>query len=85
MIQELAEQWRKSGVQEGDVLLLHSNTRRTLRQFMKSGSNLTPQLILESFQAAVGCSGTILLPLFNFDFTQGVPFDIRSGFKTCLN
>ena len=38
----------------------------------------TPQSILESFREAVGPEGTVLFPLFNFDFTTGAPFDIRT-------
>ena len=74
----LSDEWRKAGVQEGDVLLLHSNLKRTFRRYLKSGIKLTPQDILESFLNAVGPSGTLLLPLFNFDFANGVPFDIRN-------
>lgn len=78
MVQALTHEWREAGVQEGDLLLVHSSTTRTLRRYLKLGVKLTPQDILESFISAVGPSGTLLVPLFNFDFTKGVPFDIRS-------
>lgn len=79
MIQEmLAKEWLKAGVQRGDVLLIHSNIKRTLIHFKKKGMEITTNDILESFLKAVGPSGTLLLPLFNFDFTKGVPFDIRN-------
>lgn len=79
MVQELlANEWREAGVQDGDALLVHSNIKRTLRRYMKLRMKITPQDILESFLEAVGMSGTLLLPLFNFDFANGVPFDIRS-------
>ena len=78
MIQNLVNEWREAGVQEGDVLLIHSSIKRTLRRYMKQRMNITPQDILESFLNALGSSGTLLLPLFNFDFTTGVPFDIRN-------
>lgn len=74
----LSEEWRKSGVKNGDMLLLHSSTGRTLRKLNKLGFTLDIQTILDSFLEAVGASGTLLLPLFNFDFASGVPFDIRS-------
>ncbi len=74
----LAAQWRANGVAEGDVLLVHSSLRRLLRGYLKKGVKLTPQDVLASFLTAVGGRGTLLLPLFNFDFTKGVPFDIRS-------
>jgi aminoglycoside 3-N-acetyltransferase len=37
-----------------------------------------PAQILEALLARLGPEGTLLLPLFNFDFTNGVPFDVRS-------
>ena len=45
---------------------------------MKQHIEINPQIILESFLSAIGPSGTLLLPLFNFDFTKGVSFDIRN-------
>jgi aminoglycoside 3-N-acetyltransferase len=47
--------------------------RRTL-----SEHNTTPQVVFDSFLDAVGPTGTLLFPLFNFDFTKGTPFDIRN-------
>jgi len=73
----LTERWKAAGVQEGDVLLVHSNISRTIRSSRKSGLAVDPGILLESFLSAVGPSGTLVLPLFNFDFPRGVPFDIR--------
>ncbi|TDO96978.1 AAC(3) family N-acetyltransferase [Marinomonas balearica] len=78
MIQTLAEEWTEAGVRKGDVLLVHSNIKLTFKRYFKLGVRLSPQDILESFLEAVGPTGTLLLPLFNFDFTKGVPFDKRS-------
>jgi aminoglycoside 3-N-acetyltransferase len=64
-------------VEEGDMLLLHSSARRILRKLPKSRDASPADLLLESFLAAVGGAGTLLLPLFNFDFASGKPFDIR--------
>jgi len=77
MIQALSDEWTAAGVEKGDVLLVHSNIKRTFRRYLKLGIKLSPQDIIESFLSAVGPSGTLLLPLFNFDFTKGIPFDIR--------
>jgi aminoglycoside 3-N-acetyltransferase len=73
----LSRQWTSSGVERGDTLLVHSNVRRTLRTALKAGLSITPRDVLESFLDAVGPEGTLLLPLFNFDFTRGQVFDIR--------
>lgn len=79
MIQTLAKEWMQAGVKEGDTLLIHSNIKRTFKRYLKMGFKLTPQDILDSFMVAVGPSGTLLLPLFNFDFTKGIAFDIRNS------
>ncbi len=78
MIEALASEWEDAGVEDGDVLLLHSSIKRTIRRYSNKQSILTPQGILESFLRVLGPSGTLVLPLFNFEFTEGVPFDIRS-------
>jgi aminoglycoside 3-N-acetyltransferase len=76
-IKMLSDEWKEAGVRKGDVLLVHSNIKGTLRRYLKRGIKITPQTILDSFLEAVGPKGTLLFPLFNFDFTTGVPFDIR--------
>ncbi len=74
----LSQQWLRCGVRNGDMLLLHSSTRGTLRRLKKLGFAMDVETILDSFLHALGESGTLLLPLFNFDFCDGVPFDIRT-------
>jgi len=74
----LAGRWRACGVEAGDMVLLHSNISRTLREARRTHGEVTPAQVLESFLQAVGAQGTLLLPLFNFDFCGGAPFDIRS-------
>ena len=78
MLNDLKKRWAQSGVEQGDTILLHSNVKRTLVEFRRAGFSITPQDILQSFLDTIGSRGTLLLPLFNFDFTSGVPFDIRS-------
>jgi aminoglycoside 3-N-acetyltransferase len=59
-------------------VLLHSDSlRRTLLE-RREGRPHTAADLLQSFLDAVGPQGTLLLPLFNFGFAQGQPFDIRS-------
>ena len=77
-VHELSEEWRRSGVRAGDMLLLHSSTGRTLRKLKRLGFKPDIETILDSFLEAVGGNGTLLLPLFNFDFGSGVAFDIRT-------
>ena len=78
MKMDLSTEWRDAGVAEGDVLLVHSSIKGTLQRYQERGVRLSPSDILTSFLDAVGPSGTVVLPLFNFDFTRGVAFDLRS-------
>ena len=78
VIKKLADDWRVAGVAEGDTLLLHSSISRTLRRIAKMGGEVNPNLVIKSFLEAIGDSGTLLLPLFNFDFSTGITFDIRN-------
>jgi aminoglycoside 3-N-acetyltransferase len=79
IVEALAADWRSAGVKAGDTLLVHSSLARTLRRVVKMGGAADPGIIVESFLRALGPSGTLLAPLFNFEFTQGVPFDIRES------
>ncbi len=78
IIDQMAENWGECGISSGDMVLVHSSLSRTLRQQIKAGQAVKPNHILESFLRAVGPEGTLILPIFNFDFTKGVPFDIRT-------
>lgn len=74
----LVAEWRESGFLPGDTVLLHSNLKGLLRRYKKLGFDVAVDTVLESLLRAVGPEGTIVFPLFNFDFTQGVAFDIRT-------
>lgn len=78
-VDALAADWRAAGVAEGDMLLVHSSASRTLRRLKAMEVEADPKLIIDSLLQAVGLTGTLLLPLFNFDFTRGIPFDILSS------
>ena len=73
----LTQQWTAAGVERGATLLVHSNIKRTLMTCRRAGFAVSPADVLDSFLAAVGPDGTLLLPLFNFEFANGAPFDIR--------
>lgn len=77
-VEWLACQWRESGVEAGDMLLLHSSVKRTVRRLLSERYPANVDIILDSFLEALGSEGTLLIPLFNFDFNAGKAFDIRS-------
>ncbi len=80
LVRNLARQWRDAGLEPGGTLLLHSSLRRTTRIVARAGGEVASaaEVVLDSILEALGPDGTLLLPLFNFDFTTGVAFDIRA-------
>jgi aminoglycoside 3-N-acetyltransferase len=58
-IKKLTDLWKHSGVNDGDMLLVHSNIKRTLLNARNRGIKLTPRDILQSFINAIGNEGTL--------------------------
>lgn len=54
------QQLRALGVEEGDVVLVHSSMKALQTQ-------RTPQEVIEDLQAAVGKAGTLLMPALTYD------------------
>jgi aminoglycoside 3-N-acetyltransferase len=75
-LQKLVQDWQLAGIQEGDTVLIHSSLKRTLKRVGDISNPI--EAIIKTFQNAVGPNGTLLFPLFNFSFTEGIPFDIRT-------
>lgn len=78
MLQTLQQRWISSGLEDGDTVLIHSNIIRTLAEYRRYNVQISHHDILNSFLDVLGSKGTLLLPLFNFDFIQGKTFDIRN-------
>lgn len=65
-------------VKKGDLLVVASDvTRLFFSEFEKSGEFPDIDKLIDSFQRAVGEEGTLLFPMYNWDFCKGKPFDIR--------
>ncbi|MEO8568562.1 MAG: AAC(3) family N-acetyltransferase [Ginsengibacter sp.] len=79
VVKILANKWLESGVEEGDILLLHSSIKRLLLK-IKDDFNVivSPQTIYDSLRKSLGEEGTLILPLFNFDFPKTKFFDVRN-------
>ena len=73
----LAAEWESCGVVSGDLLLVHSSLKRTVSRLRSDGLQVNANTVLDSLCLAIGDSGTLILPLFNFDFPKGVTFDMR--------
>lgn len=68
MINPLIGYWENSGLQSGDAVLVHSSMRRAFRFLVANNVEPSPGLVIESLLSQVGPDGTIIFPLFNFDF-----------------
>ena len=75
---DLTSDWRDAGIDKGDTVLIHSSIARTIRRVSQK-TRVRPKLdsFVHSFLDAVGPTGTVLFPLFNFGFSRGEPFDLR--------
>lgn len=71
-LDDLVRDWHAAGIERGDTVLVHSSLRRTCAR------GVTPEQVMHSFLDAVGPEGTVLFPLFNFDFCKGVAFNMRT-------
>jgi aminoglycoside 3-N-acetyltransferase len=69
--EQLLEGFRDLGIEEGDTLLVHSSYKSF--GLVDGG----PQTVIRALEAALGAEGTLIMPTFNFDFTQGKPWDVR--------
>lgn len=65
---DFSDYWSSSGIQSGDTILIHSSMRRTYRELSKRGLSLDSGTIIDSLLKILGSRGTLILPLFNFDF-----------------
>jgi aminoglycoside 3-N-acetyltransferase len=71
--EQLVEGFQKLGVEQGDTLLVHSS----YKSFGEVDGG--PATVIRALEAALGTDvdGTLIMPTFNFDFNQGVPWDVR--------
>lgn len=76
MINPLTGYWNNSGIAEGDTVLIHSSLARTLRFLATRGVKPEAGLVIESILEQIGKDGTLIFPLFNFDFPETKFFSI---------
>lgn len=76
----LVKKWSNAGIQSGDTVLVHSSLKRLVRIVLREvGEKLTPDQVKDSLLEAVGLNGTILVPLFSFDFPRTGFFDLNES------
>ncbi|HRO98491.1 MAG TPA: AAC(3) family N-acetyltransferase [Flavobacteriales bacterium] len=65
----------RCGVKQGMTVLLMADLTRMAWRARKARVTFTPGALLDAFLDAVGPSGTILVPTYNFDLQDGEPYD----------
>lgn len=63
------------GVTQGKVVLVHPDAI-VAAQFSPMPDERRLALLIEAVEAAIGDSGTLVIPTFSYSFTKGEPFDV---------
>ncbi|GAB7140383.1 hypothetical protein RsTz2092_03310 [Deferribacterales bacterium RsTz2092] len=62
-------------MQRGDVLYLMTDISRLAYECMLAGDTFQPDVFINTLQKAVGNTGTLLVPTYNWDFCNGIAYD----------
>jgi aminoglycoside 3-N-acetyltransferase len=65
----------RSGVKPGDTIQLMADLTRTAWNARRTGGHFKASELLSAFADAVGPTGDVLIPTFNFDLRDGDTFD----------
>lgn len=63
------------GIQKGDLIYVISDVLELAKITREHGERFDAQRFLHTLMEKTGSEGTILLPVFNWDFCDGKPFD----------
>ncbi|MDD5929205.1 MAG: AAC(3) family N-acetyltransferase [Spirochaetales bacterium] len=84
MFEDLLEKLRKIGILKGDILYIPSDITQLLLYARKiigistiEKRNEFLNKLVDSFKSAVGNDGTLLFPIFTWDFNKGIAFNAR--------
>ena len=85
MFKDLLKVLKDASISHGDVLYVPSDitqlmvhARKTMGVNTAEKRNAFLDEFVDTLQEAVGCEGTLLFPIFTWDFNHGLPFDIRN-------
>jgi aminopeptidase-like protein/aminoglycoside N3'-acetyltransferase len=62
------------GIKTGDAVLVHSDSTLAMRVSESASFSAASSFLQECFEEALGESGTLLVPTFNYDFCKGKPY-----------
>ncbi len=82
---DLEKVFEEIGLQKGDIVYVSSDITGVMLTAMKEmgfkdrdSKEKLLNTIIDTLQELVGNEGTLLFPVYNWDFCKGVPFDIRT-------
>ncbi len=67
------------GLERGDSVWIASDVKQLLYSCIENNDETDLNVLIDSVQNIVGPQGTILIPVFNWDFCKGKTFDIRKS------
>jgi len=73
---DVTDALRSIGVTEGKVAFVHPDAI-VAAQFPAMSSGRRLELLIDAIEAAIGASGTLVIPTFSYSFTKGQPFSVR--------
>lgn len=65
---------KKIGIEEGDIILVHSNVTPALKLSNSNSWENASSLLKKCFLNVLGATGTFIVPTFNYDFCKGKPY-----------
>jgi aminoglycoside 3-N-acetyltransferase len=63
------------GVTQGKIVLIHPDAI-VAAQFPPMPNERRLELLIDAIEAAIGASGTLVIPTFSYSFTKGQPFNV---------
>src|SRR5690349_3509271 len=73
--QQLQAALQASGVQPGDLILVHSDASPLMPLLKADWWEDALAFLQSGFEAVLGPQGTLVVPTFNYEFCRGRPYD----------
>ena len=65
------------GIKKGDSVWVASDVKSLIYTCMENGDDTDLNILIDSIIDIITEEGTLLIPVFNWDFCKGVPFDMK--------
>lgn len=75
---DFSSYWENSDICQGDTLLIHSSMKRAFRELIRRKVEPSSEILIQSLLRLVGKKGTLIFPLFNFEFPTTKFFSMKN-------